>query len=275
MTMSTRHTVHLRPKPQPEPVGVPVDVRVMRMASAWLMFALVLLLVAGLGWSLLRLQVFTIKGITVLGDVRHNNVLTIQANVAGKLRGNFFTANLDQIKEAFESVPWIRQARVEREFPNRLRVTLQEHQVAAFWGEDQDARLVNSFGEVFEVNLDELDASKMVRLNGPDSQSQEVYNMYQAVAPRFQSLGMTVKSLQLTERGSWRVVLSQGGKVELGRGVVSDVLPRIERLQQTLAKVTQQLGRSANAMESADLRYDNGYAIRLKGVSTTDAASKT
>jgi cell division protein FtsQ len=273
--MSTRHTVHLRPKPQPQPVVVPVDVRVMRVLTSLFVLVLAGLVVAAMGWSLLRLQVFTIRGITVLGDVHHNNVLTIQANVAGKLRGNFFTANLEQIKQAFESVPWIRQARVEREFPNHLRVTLQEHQAAAFWGDDQDARLVNSFGEIFEVNLDELDDNKLVRLNGPDSQSQEVYEMFQAVAPQFEKLGMKIRLLQLTERGSWRVTLSQGARVELGRGMVSDVMPRVQRLQQTLSKVSQQLGRSAGTMESADLRYDNGYAIRLKGVSTTDAASKT
>lgn len=273
--MSTRHTVHLRPKPQPPAVVVPLDVRVMRMTSAALMLVLAMLAVAAMGWFVFRLDVFTIRGITVMGDVKHNNVLTIQANVAGKLRGNFLTADLEQIKQAFESVPWIRQARVEREFPNRLRVTLQEHQVVALWGQDQDARLVNSYGEIFEVNLDELEEEKLVKLNGPDSQSQEVYAMFVAIAPHFEQLGMKIRLLQLTERGSWRVTLAQGAKVELGRGMVSDVMPRVQRLQQTLSKVAQQLGRSGSAMESADLRYDNGYAIRLKGVSTTDAMSKT
>jgi cell division protein FtsQ len=40
--------------------------------------------------------------------------------------------------------------------------------------------------------------------------------------------------------------------------------------------VTSRYGRQASAIESADLRHENGYAIRLRGVSTVvaDVAKK-
>ena len=274
--MNARQTTYQRPRPeQPALVAVPLDVRLMHGLSSLLLVALLLGGLAAGAWALLRLSVFSIQRITVVGEVRHNNPLTIQANVAGKLQGNFFTADLGQIKQAFEAVPWVREARVEREFPNRLLVTLQEHRPAAFWGDDADARLVNSFGEVFEINLDELDDRALVRLQGPDNQSQQAFEMFNAIRPVFEKMNLNVRRLMLTDRGSWRVVLSQGAAVELGRGSIAEVMPRLERLTKTLSKVTQQLGRNANAMESADLRYDNGYAIRLRGVSTTETAGKT
>ena len=43
-----------------------------------------------------------------------------------------------------------------------------------------------------------------------------------------------------------------------------------QTLTQTLTQVASRYGRRVSAMESADLRHDNGYALRLRGVSTLD-----
>jgi cell division protein FtsQ len=68
--------------------------------------------------------------------------------------------------------------------------------------------------------------------------------------------------------------LSQGAVIELGRGSVEDVMTRMQRLTKTVGQVTQKLGRKVSAMESVDLRHDNGYALRLRGVFTQDVAIK-
>jgi hypothetical protein len=73
---------------------------------------------------------------------------------------------------------------------------------------------------------------------------------------------------------SWRAKLPHGAVIELGRGSVDDVMTRVQRVSKTLAQVTQKLGRKVTAMESADLRYDNGYALRMRGVSTQDVSAK-
>jgi cell division protein FtsQ len=163
---------------------------------------------------------------------------------------------------------------VQREFPNRLRVTLEEHRPVAFWGDEGDARLLNTYGEVFDASSADVDSLKMPRLTGPDSQSQEVLSMYRALAPLFEDLTLAFHSLELTDRGSWRALVAQGAVIELGRGSKDDVLPRVQRVSKTLLQVTQKYGRKINALESADLRHENGYALRLRGVSTLDVATK-
>ena len=85
---------------------------------------------------------------------------------------------------------------------------------------------------------------------------------------------VSVDSLVLTDRGSWRAKLAHGAVIELGRGSKDDVLPRVQRVSKTLLQVTQKYGRKINALESADLRHENGYALRLRGVSTLDVATK-
>ena len=273
--MTMRYTTHLRPRPEASTrVEVPLDVKLMHMAASLMIVGLVLGAV-GMGlWSLVQLPVFALAGITVKGDVEHNNAVTLRANVAPRLSGNFFPIDLERVRTAFELVPWVRQASVQREFPNRLRVTLEEHRPVAFWGDEGDARLLNSYGEVFDASSADLDNIKMPRLSGPDSQSQEVLAMYRALAPLFQELALAFNSLELTDRGSWRAHMAHGAVIELGRGSKDDVLPRVQRVSQTLTQVTQKLGRKINALESADLRYDNGYALRLRGVSTLDVSAK-
>ena len=272
--MTTRYT-HLRPRPEVNAsVAVPLDVKLMHMAASLMFVGLVVGALVGGVWALVQLPAFALKGITVKGDVEHNNEVTLRANVVTKFTGNFFTADLGRVRSAFESVPWVRLASVQREFPNRLRVTLQEHKPVAYWGDDGEQRMVNSYGEVFEANVSDLDDDKMPRLSGPDSQSQQVLAMYLALAPAFKSMSLTVDSLALTDRGSWRAKLTHGAVIELGRGGVEDVMVRVKRITETLAQVTNKLGRKVSAIESADLRHDNGYALRLRGVSTQDVPAK-
>ena len=273
--MSTRFATHMRmPNDVSSPVVVPLDVRLMHMAASLMYVGFALSLVGVLLWAFVRLPMFALTGITVRGDVEHNNAVTLRANVAPRLTGNFFTIDLERVRTAFEMVPWVRQASVQREFPNRLRVTLEEHRPVAFWGDEGDARLLNTYGEVFDASSADLDNIKMPRLSGPDSQSQEVLAMYRALAPLFQELTLAFNSLELTDRGSWRAHMAHGAVIELGRGSKDDVLPRVQRVSQTLTQVTQKLGRKINALESADLRNDNGYALRLRGVSTLDVSAK-
>jgi cell division protein FtsQ len=138
------------------------------------------------------------------------------------------------------------------------------------WGNEGDARMVNQQGELFEANVAEADVERMPRLIGPDAQSAEVLGLYRLLSPMFGQLRFELSSLELTARGSWRAHLEGGSVVELGRGQAPQVQERVQRLTQTLTQVASRYGRRVSAMESADLRHDNGYALRLRGVSTLD-----
>src|SRR5436190_4660472 len=104
-----------------KPVQQPVDVKLMNIAATALFSACLVMLLAALAWWAVRHPLFGIAGITVQGEVAHNSVVTLRANVAPKLAGNFFTVNLAAARDAFKAVPWVRSAVVRREFPNRLR----------------------------------------------------------------------------------------------------------------------------------------------------------
>lgn len=257
-------------------VTTPLDVKLMNMTALVLGLAFVVLGAVAIARWVSRLPAFDIHGIVVSGDVTHNNGVTLRANVAPRMSGTFFTVDLGRVRAAFESVPWVRRAVVRRDFPNRLRVELQEHQPVAYWGGDGEVRLVNSFGEVFEANVGEVEQDMLPRLNGPEGQAAEALAMYQALADMFAQIGLPVEEVDLSSGGSWRVLLETGAAIEMGRGTAAEVSARAQRFLKTLTQVTTRYGRQPGAVESADLRHENGYAIRLRGVTTVvpDGAKK-
>ena len=253
---------------------LPMDVRLMNITATVLFAACACALVAALAWWALRHPLFAIRGIVVVGEVAHNSAATLRANVAPRLAGNFFTVDLQQARAAFESAPWVRQARVKRQFPNRLRVELLEHQPEAFWGGDSESRLVNAQGEVFEANPGELDREDLPRLVGPEGTAAQVLAMYRALKPLVEPMDLVVEQVVLSGRGGWTLHLDSGAIVELGRGTSEEVLARSQRFAQTLAQVTAKYGRRPEALVTADLRHADGYAVKLRGVATTEVAAK-
>jgi cell division protein FtsQ len=254
----------------------PFDVKLMNITASVLFSVVGVVLLAAVLWWLVRNPAFAIGAITVQGDVTHSNVVTLRANVAPRLAGNFFTVSLQATREAFESVPWVREAVVRREFPNRLRVVLREHQAVALWGSDSDAdvKMVNSYGAVFEANSGDVE-DNLPRLKGPEGQSLQVLQMYQALQPLFEPLDLSIEQLALSAHGSWNAELDSGALIELGRGTQQEVMERTRRFVQTLTQVTGRYNRRADAVVSADLRHGDGYAMRLRGVTTgADAPAK-
>lgn len=247
---------------------VPLDVKLMNLTANLLLLGFVLLALGTGGRWLTQHPMFAIRGLTVLGDISHTSALTLRAHVGPQLKGTFLTVDLNAVRQAFETVPWVRRAVVQREFPNRLRVILQEHQAVAYWGEEGESTLVNSYGEVFEANLGEIEQDELPRLDGPVEQSAQVLSMYRELLPLFEALDLPLEQLVLSGRGNWRVQLASGAGIELGSGGVGEVTARARQFLGTVTQVAAHHGRKLDALEGADLRYGQGYALRLRGVST-------
>ena len=264
-------TRHIRTHRALEPEPIAVDIRLMQFMTRFLMSVFGLMVLVGMIWGLVRLPLFSITAMTLTGEVEHNNVLTIRANVTPQIRGNFFTVDLARAQQTFQSIPWVRKAVVEREFPNRIRVTLLEHKPVAFWGQEGEGRLLNAQGEVFDANWGEVDEDGLPKLRGPDNQSGLVLQVFDLVRPEFKKMGLDVIELNLSERGSWSARLTNGGMVEIGRGEPQEIVSRVSNFTKTLPQVSERYDRQVSALESADLRHDHGYALRLKGITTVDS----
>lgn len=251
--------------------ALPADVRLMQLTAHAVFVLGGLALCAAAALWLSRLPAFTLRGIRVEGDVARNSVSTIRANAAPKLAGNFFTMDLQKSRAAFESVPWVRHAVVRRVWPMRLAVSLEEHKPVALWAaDDGNDRLVNSFGEVFEANTGDVEDDDLPRLQGPEGSAATMLAMLRRLVPVLEPLQAgELSELNLSPRGSWRVTLDKGATVELGRGSEDEVIARTQQFVHTLPQVVAAYQRP---LESADLRHVGGFAVKLRGVTTSVAA---
>lgn len=250
---------------------LPLDIKLMTLATRGLVGVFAVLCLGVIGTWIARHPAWNLRTISVHGEVTHQNAVGLRAQLATQMRrtldGSFITVDLQQVRALFESVPWVRSAKVQREFPNRLRVTLEEHQAVAWWGASGSGQLVNRLGEVFEASPDEGDG--LPELAGPAEQSTQVWGLYQMLSVELARLQMGLVRLELNERGSWSAELDNGVHMELGRGTPEDIQARARGFTSTLGQLTQ---RYPGALQSVDLRYSNGYAVRVRGVTTLTGA---
>jgi cell division protein FtsQ len=255
-------------------VALPPDIRLMNAVSA----LLVATLMAAAAWGLVRwvvgLPVFNLRAVQVGGDVNRNSAASLRANALPRLHGSFLSMNLRDGRAAFEAVPWVRHAQLQRVWPMTLRVNLEEHRAAAYWESRADGAdaatesaveraLVNSFGEVFHANLGDVEDEELPTLAGPADTAGEMLRMWRALAPAAELLGENIDRLDLSGRGSWRATFGSGATVELGRGSQADVVGRFRQFTNSITQVTTQYH---SPLVAADLRHADGYAVKLRGV---------
>jgi cell division protein FtsQ len=209
---------------------------------------LALLLWAGLTW-LSRLPMFDLHEIKILG-ANHVTEQQVKLVVQQRLYGNFFSADLAATSVAFIKLPWVREAAVRRVWPNKLVVTLQEYVAAARWNDDA---LINSYGEVYYAASDAV----LPSLNGPEGSAPEVLQASQAFAQILQPLKLNPVKVELNDRRSWSVVLSNGMRLALGREQAQQRLTRwVAVYPMTMAQLTAPVA-------EIDLRYPKGFAVHL------------
>ncbi|MEO8937121.1 MAG: cell division protein FtsQ/DivIB [Burkholderiaceae bacterium] len=205
-----------------------------------------------------------------LPALRHVNVATIRQaalpRILASTSGNFFTVDLEAVRRAFETVAWVRRAQVRREWPNRLVVRIEEHQVLGTW---DDGRLVNTFGELFTANPAEAeeDDTTLPELAGPEGSERDVASRYVDFKSWFARLSLVPDQVTLSPRYAWTVHFDNGTDsgltVDLGRERDGNTIPeRVLRMLNAWPALTARWPKPT----LIDLRYPNGFALRAEGL---------
>lgn len=224
------------------------DHRKLHRISSVLQLLFVVLSMYALVIFTMRLPVFPLREVQIQGEVSHTSQEQIGALLQTNFRGNFFTFDLERLREAFSLLPWVRSATVRRIWPDRLDVALEEHAVMARWGE---RALVNTFGEVYEAASDR----KLPTFIGPEGTSSEMTERFAEFNQLLSPLKREVKELRLSDRRAWTVTLDTGMVLELGREHYRDRLARFVTVYpRAIATLT-------TLPKRVDLRYQNGFAL--------------
>lgn len=208
---------------------------------------------AAAGWQGLPLRV-----VQVDGTLAHVTAEQLGEKLEGCVRGNFFGADLESVRAALEDIPWVRRVEVRRQWPDRIAVRIEEHVAMARW---PDERLVNASGELF-VGSPRPD---LPLLGGPAGSEREVAERYRRFRELLAPIGGEPKQVLLSLRHAWQVRIALPDRpaltLELGRDQPKH--PVDDRLARFVAVYPTTVGRLARRIDYVDLRYPNGFALRV------------
>lgn len=189
--------------------------------------------------------------VEVGGQFQRVTPLQIEEVVARFRGSGFLSVDLDALRASLETVPWVDRARVERKWPNGVRVFITEHVAAARWGE---SGLMNTRGELFLKDARHI-PQELPQLVGPAGTEGQVAKLYLETYPRLLGVGMRLSKVELDARGAWQLTLGNGVIVRLGR---QDVPARLERF---IAVASPVVAARAAEVSYVDLRYSNGFSV--------------
>lgn len=222
--------------------------------------ALLILLYAAL-YAVVHMPIFPLRQINVQGQLDHVTRDQFQLIANQYLKGNFFTLDLVQAQQAFQKLPWARNVSLHRQWPDRLDITVEEHQTIARWG---NIALVDTYGELFNAATDK----ELPVFYGPADGAKELTQYYAKFATILQKANLKVAELVLNPRRAWEITTRDGLKIELGR---ENMEARLQRFVDVYAMTLQPL---KGAVRYVDLRYQNGFAVR-KPESVAQAVNAT
>jgi cell division protein FtsQ len=224
-------------------------------AAAGFLVGMALLAFALAGVQLvLRSPLFALRAVEVRTPLREAPRDSVEAVIRGHVDGNFFAARIGELRDALEQLPWVRKVDVRRVFPDRLEIFIEEHVAFARWGE---VALVNTHGERFAGHA----RAALPLFIAPDGTEAEVTRRYQRFAALLAPLDSALERVVLTPRYAWQLRLGNGLQVMLGR----DAELAEERLQRFVEVYARTVGGVRQRHDYVDLRYPNGFALRVKG----------
>ncbi|KMN37468.1 cell division protein FtsQ [Chromobacterium sp. LK1] len=219
------------------------------LANLMLAATALMLLYAG-GFWLTHAPVFPVKKIQIRGDMKRVTPEQLKFIAEHELSGTFFTLDIDKTRAAFGKLPWVRDAQVRRRWPDALDISVEEHVALARWGENG---LVNTRGERFDAASDQ----DLPVFYGPAGAEKDMSEMLGGLRQDLAPAGVKPAALWLSSRRAWKVGLDNQVQLELGR---NDVSPRARRFAQYWKS---KLAALPYSIEYVDMRYPNGFAVRM------------
>ena len=218
--------------------------------------------------QLYRPESFVIDHLKIKGKFRYSQPKDVEAVVQEEDLGNFFSIDLSDIKKRIESLAWIRNADVRREWPNTLSIDVIEHRPLMPWSNNlkQDEKSnywLTSLGDV--INLpNKIDLTNNIVLVGNHRDSQLDLQQTYHWKKMTEVHGLTLKKVILSDSHAWQLRLSyldNDFDVLLGRIDVED------RLSRFLFLFDNQFKGNDKKLARVDARYPNGLAVKVKEVS--------
>lgn len=204
-----------------------------------------------------------VEQVIIEGEIRFISEQEVLAAVNSYINESLLMVDMQQIKQALEAMPWIRSVVISRQWPDTMVLSLVEEKAIARWG---DKRLLNSDGDIFApASIAGLE--QLAILSGPAGSERQVMDQYLLFNQLLYQRGLKIAELSLNERAAWQLALANGVVVNIGK---DDVMKKMRRLVAFMDPVFLE---QMVSVESIDLRYSSGIAVKNKSITGEEVVS--
>ncbi len=185
------------------------------------------------------------------GDFKYLSRSDLEQAVGVVVTGNFFSIDLEAVKQAAYELEWVEQVTVRRVWPDTIEMVVVEQEPLAYWGK---RRLISTKGVIFAPTAFNVPIN-LPRLGGPDPSAEVVTNNFYKYSHRMSQLNLKITQLVADSRMAWSIVFEDGMELKLGKDRPRERLEKFASLYRLLNKTTER------ALKKIDLRYSNGAAV--------------
>ena len=184
--------------------------------------------------------------------------LQLQQLLGEKADTNLLKADLQSYLAKLETVDWVGQADVRRDWQQGIVVNVVPRQAVAKFGSE---RLVDANGMVFKpADSNDLNNTSLMQLQGDSQNAIVMMQQIKQVSDWFMPLGIKIEEVIVTPRMAWLFRFDNGLRVLVDNDNTSEKLYRLSIMLQN------QLKPQLKTLQTVDLRYKNGMAITKRPV---------
>lgn len=213
-----------------------------------------------LSWAFSFRPQVPIRYVRLEGQLQHLRPDELEKVLKPLLEDGYWGLDLYRLVAAVKQLPWVDEVRIERLWPDAIRVWVREQVPHLRWGKTD---LLNPRGEKFAPGAIG-DYADLPRLDGPAGHEKQLFDAYREMAEVLKALQLKILSLEVDARRSWQLTLtSRNGSqtasdmvVVLGRKQPQSVFARVARF---LARLTSD---QRQRIQRLDARYEHGFAVR-------------
>jgi len=213
------------------------------------------LLIAGLvllaGFGVKRIP---IKYVRTEGVFQYLSKDEIKTALQPLVTTGFFDADMQAIHQAVSQLTWVDTVTVKRVWPDAIDIKIREKKPYVRWGQQS---LVTARGDIITPkNIDQFKTLPI--LQGPELQQVKTLEIMKGVNTALADQSMRMAEFTINDRWAWKIKLTTGLEILLGR---NEQLKKLQRFLKTLEVLGQE---QVEKIAIVDLRYPNGYAVSWK-----------
>jgi len=213
------------------------------------------LLLAGLVWvASIGVKRIPIKYVRTEGVFQYLSKDEIKTALQPLVTTGFFDADMQTIHQAVSELTWVDTVTVKRVWPDAIDIKIREKKPYVRWGQQS---LISARGEI--ITPKNIDLFKTLPiLQGPELQQLKTLEIMKGVNTALADQSMKMAEFTINDRWAWKIKLTTGLEILLGR---NEQLKKLQRFLKTLKVLGQE---QVEKMAIVDLRYPNGYAVSWK-----------